>query len=337
MVIIGRENNNYQGVDMKAVILTEFGAPSVLQLGETERPALGAHDILIKVKAAGVNRPDVIQRKGYYPAPKGEPQDILGLEVAGIVEAIGSDVTKWQVGDEVFSLIGGGGYAEYVKVDEFLALPKPKNFSFIEAASLPETIYTVWSNVFQRGGLKKGENFLVHGGSSGIGITAIQLAKIIGAEVYTTVGNQEKQDAVVALGATRAVNYKTEDFAEVLKDVGIDVILDMIGGDYYEKNIDIMNPDGRLVYINSMGGAKVTANLMKIMQKRITVTGSTLRAREYEFKRALTEDITRIVLPILEAGHFKPVIYQVFPLAEADKAHELMESSEHIGKIVLEV
>lgn len=322
---------------MKAVILTEFGAPSVLQLGEKERPTLGEHDILIEVKAAGVNRPDVIQRKGYYPAPKGEPQDILGLEVAGIVSEIGSAVSKWKVGDEVFSLIGGGGYAQYVKVDEFLALPKPKNLSFIEAASMPETLYTVWSNVFQRGQLKKGENFLVHGGSSGIGITAIQLAKIIGANVYTTVGNQEKQDAVTQLGASIAVNYKTDDFAEVLKDIGIDVVLDMIGGEYYEKNIDLMNPDGRLVYINSMGGAKVTANLMKIMQKRLTVTGSTLRAREYEFKRILTEDIERDVLPLLEQGHFKPVIYQVFPLAEADKAHALMESSEHIGKIVLEV
>lgn len=323
---------------MKAVILTEFGEPSVLKLGEKERPTLNPHDILIKVKAAGVNRPDVIQRKGYYPAPKGEPQDILGLEVAGIVESIGSDVTQWQVGDEVFSLIGGGGYAEYVRIDEFLALPKPKNLSFVEAASMPETLYTVWNNVFQRGQLKKGENFLVHGGSSGIGITAIQLAKIIGAKnIFTTVGNKEKQEAVKKLGATIAVNYKEDDFLEVLKEHGVDVILDMIGGDYYEKNIDLLNPDGRLVYINSMGGAKVTANLMKIMQKRITLTGSTLRAREYEFKRALTEDIRKEVLPLLEEGHFKPVIYQVFPLAEADKAHELMESSEHIGKIVLEI
>ena len=322
---------------MKAVILTEFGAPSVLQLGEKERPTVGENDILIKVKAAGVNRPDVIQRKGYYPAPEGEPQDILGLEVAGIVEAVGSKVTRWKVGDEVFSLSGGGGYAEYVRVDQDLALPKPKELSFVEAASLPETLYTVWSNVFQRGALKKGENFLVHGGSSGIGITAIQLAKIIGANVYTTVGNSEKQEAVKALGAEIAVNYKEEDFAEVLKEIGIDVILDMIGGDYYEKNIDLLNPDGRLVYINSMGGAKVTANLMKIMQKRLTVTGSTLRSREYAFKRQLTEDIRRDVLPLLIEGHFKPVICATFPLAEADKAHELMESSAHIGKIVLEV
>lgn len=322
---------------MKAVILTEFGAPSVLKMSEKERPTLGPHDILIKVKAAGVNRPDVIQRKGYYPAPEGETQDILGLEVAGIVEAIGSDVTQWAIGDEVLSLIGGGGYAEYVRVDEFLALPKPKNLSFIEAASIPETLYTVWNNVFQRGALKSGEKFLVHGGSSGIGITAIQLAKIIGAEVYTTVGNAEKQRAVKALGADIAINYKEEDFFDVLKAHGVDVILDMIGGDYYEKNIDLLNPDGRLVYINAMGGAKVTANLMKIMQKRITLTGSTLRAREYEFKRALTEDIRKEVLPLLEKGHFKPVIYQVFPLEAADKAHELMESSEHIGKIVLEV
>ena len=322
---------------MKAVIFTEFGDPSVLKIGETERPALRPHDILIKVKAAGVNRPDVIQRKGYYPAPEGEPQNILGLEIAGIVEEIGSDVTTWKVGDEVFSLIGGGGYAEYVRVDEFLALPKPKNLTFAEAASLPETLYTVWNNVFQRGQLKKGEKFLVHGGSSGIGITAIQLAKIIGAEVFATVGNAEKQEAVKALGATIAVNYKTEDFLEVLKEYGADVILDMIGGDYYEKNIDLLKPDGRLVYINSMGGAKVTANLMKIMQKRLVVTGSTLRAREYEFKRGLTQDIIKDVLPLLEQGHFKPVVYQVFPLNEANKAHELMESSEHIGKIVLEV
>lgn len=263
---------------MKAVILTEFGDPSVLKLREKPRPELRPNDILIKVKAAGVNRPDVIQRKGYYPAPEGEPQDILGLEVAGVVEEVGSEVTRWKVGDEVFTLIGGGGYAEYVRVDQYLALPKPQNLSFTEAASLPETLYTVWSNVFQRGGLKKGEKFLVHGGSSGIGITAIQLAKIIGADVYTTVGSKEKQEAVKALGATIAVNYKEEDFLEVLKEIGMDVILDMIGGDYYEKNIELLNPDGRLVYINSMGGAKVTANLMKIMQKRLTVTGSTLRA-----------------------------------------------------------
>ncbi len=322
---------------MKAIVFTEFGDPSVLKVGEKPMPTLGDNDILIRVKAAGVNRPDVIQRKGYYPAPEGEPDDILGLEVAGIVEKTGKNVTKFKEGDEVFSLIGGGGYAEYVRVHEELALPKPENLTFIEAASLPETLYTVWNNVFQRGQLKEGEKFLVHGGSSGIGITAIQLAKIIGAEVYTTVGNEEKQRAVVELGATRAINYKEEDFAEELKDVGIDVILDMIGGDYYAKNIDLLNPDGRLVYINSMGGAKVEANLMKIMQKRITLTGSTLRSREFAFKAALTQDIVRDVLPLLEKGHFKPVIYKVFPLEEAKQAHELMESSAHIGKIVLEV
>lgn len=322
---------------MKAVVMTEFGDPSVLTLKEYAKPVAGEHEVLVKIHAAGVNRPDIIQRKGYYPAPEGEPQDVLGLEVAGVVEAVGGAVTKWRVGDEIFALIGGGGYAEYIAIHEAYCMPKPKNLSFIEAASLPETLLTVWNNLIERGELKEGENVLIHGGSSGIGITAIQLATILGANVFVTVGNEEKQKACLELGAKKAINYREDDFFEVLKEDKIDVVLDMIGGDYFNKNFELMNPDGRMVYINSMGGAKVELNLLKMMQRRIKITGSTLRAREFEFKAALTARVVEKALPLIEAGHFKPVIYQVFPLAQAKEAHELMESSKHIGKIILEV
>jgi NADPH:quinone reductase len=322
---------------MKAIVITAPGAPDVLKLQEKTVPALLSHQVLIKVKAAGVNRPDVAQRKGHYPPPAGAPADIPGLEVAGLVEAFGSEVTRWQPGDAVCALLPGGGYAEYAVVDARHCLPVPTNWTFAEAASLPETIFTVWHNVFQRGNLQPSEAFLVHGGSSGIGITAIQLAKAWGATVYATAGTKEKCRACEALGADQCLNYKTENFAQTLKEKGVDVILDMVGGDYIAKNLDILNPDGRLVFINAMQGAKGEFDIRQIMQKRLTITGSTLRPRDADFKAALTTDIERQVWPLLLAGKFKPVIYQTFPLSEAAKAHDLMESSQHIGKIVLMV
>lgn len=320
---------------MKAVVITEFGAPSVLKIEERPLPKLGNDEVLIKVKAAGINRLDVAQRKGNYPVPEGVVADILGLEVAGIIEEVGSDVSDWKVGDEVFSLISGAGYAEYVTAPAVMCIRKPKNLSFAEAASLPETVYTVWSNVFERTQFKAGETFMVHGGTSGIGITAIQLARLFGAaKIYTTVGSDEKKAFCESLGAT-AINYKTDDFAEHVNNV--DVILDIIGGDYFGKNINALNTEGRLVYINASKGFKVECNLLKIMSKRLTLTGSTLRSRELSFKENLTKTIQEKVLPFIESGEFKPVIHATFPLAEANKAHELMESSTHIGKIVLTV
>ncbi len=320
---------------MKAVVITEFGAASVLKIEDRPLPTIGADDVLVKVKAAGVNRLDVAQRKGNYPVPEGIVADILGLEVAGTIEKIGSDVTEWQVGDDVFALISGGGYAEYVNAPASICIRKPDNLSYVEAASLPETVYTVWSNVFDRCRFQSGETFMVHGGTSGIGITAIQLAKLFGAKaIYTTVGSDEKKAFCESLGAI-AINYNTEDFESIAKNV--DVMLDIIGGDYFNKNLNVLNIEGRLVYINAMKGFKVECNLLKIMGKRLTLTGSTLRSRELSFKEALTKTLKEKVLPLVESGQFKPVINAVFPLHEADKAHELMESSTHIGKIMLKL
>ena len=320
---------------MKAVIITSHGEPSVLQLQERAQPEIGADEVLIQVKAAGVNRPDVSQRKGHYPAPPGAPQDIPGLEVAGIITAIGNNVTQWKIGDGVCALVAGGGYAEYVNVIAGQCLPIPSYFSFAEAAGLPETVFTVWSNVFQRARLQPGETLLVHGGSSGIGITAIQLAKNKNAKVIVTVGSEEKGQACIKLGADRFINYKTQDFEKELADEGVDIILDMVGGDYFDKNLNILHPEGRLVYINSMKGNIVELNIMKMMQKRITITGSTLRSRDAAFKISLAADIYKNVWPMMEGGKFKPVVFATFSFADAAKAHELMESSDHIGKIIL--
>lgn len=322
---------------MKAIVITSPGEPEVLQIQEREKPQPKPNEVLIRAKAAGVNRPDIFQRKGYYPPPADAPQDIPGLEVAGVIETIGAEVTQWKAGDAVCALLSGGGYAEFAVVDARHCLPVPTNWSFVEAASLPETIFTVWQNVFERGKLKAGEKFLVHGGSSGIGITAIQLAKAFGAEVYATAGSADKCKACEDLGAKRSINYKTEDFEEVLKDAGVDVILDMIGGDYILKNIRLLNPDGRLVYINAMKGGKAEIDVTEIMKKRLTLTGSTLRNRDASFKAQLSAEILKNVWPVLEAGKFKPVIYKTFSLKDAAAAQQLMESSEHIGKIVLEV
>jgi len=320
---------------MKAVIITAPGGPEVLQVSDAEMPQPGQYEVLVEVKAAGVNRPDVFQRKGSYPAPAGVDPRIPGLEIAGVVVAKGKDVTDWNVGDRVCALVGGGGYATYAKVYQGHCLPIPDHLDFAEAASLPETVFTVWDNVFRRGKLQTGEHFLVHGGAGGIGSTAIQLASLFGAEVYSTVSSPQKATFCESLGAVKTINYKTEDFEQQLKAVGVDVILDSIGGSYFEKNIRLLNPDGRLVYINAMENAKVELNLLQLMQKRILLTGSTLRSRDREFKQILRDEIWSQVWSKLNTGHFKPTIYQVLPFAEAPEAHRLMEDSSVLGKIVL--
>lgn len=320
---------------MKAIIISKPGPPAVLIPTDRPTPVPGKNEVLIKIKAAGVNRPDVAQRKGNYPPPPGASVDIPGLEVAGIIEACGGKVTRWKKGDQVCALLTGGGYADYVTANEGQCLPIPENLSFTEAASLPETVFTVWHNVFQRGSLKEGEHFLVHGGSSGIGITAIQLAKALGAIVFATAGSKKKCKACIDLGADQCINYKEEDYEKVLAPKGADVILDMIGGDYVAKNIRLLRPDGRMVFINAMKGNQMELSIRDIMQKRLTITGSTLRARDISFKTTLAKEVEMHVWPLIETGKFKPIIYKTFPLQDAYKAHELMESSEHIGKIVL--
>lgn len=320
---------------MKAVVILHPGAPDVLQVSEKPVPEVLSQQVLIKVKAAGVNRPDVAQRKGNYPPPPGASADIPGLEVAGVIAECGEMVTRWKPGDNVCALLTGAGYAEYAVANEGHCLPVPLDWSFAEAASLPETVFTVWHNVFQRGHLQKDERFLVHGGSSGIGITAIQLAKAFGARVFATAGSEEKCEACISLGADKCINYKNEDFAEALKAEGADVILDMIGGDYISKNIQLLKPDGRLVFINAMKGADANVNVTDIMRRRLTITGSTLRSRDDQFKAALAAEVEKNVWPLLESKRIKAVIYKEFPMSEAAAAHNLMESSAHIGKIIL--
>jgi NADPH:quinone reductase len=322
---------------MKAIVITRHGGPHVLKLEEREKPTVNENEVLIKVKAAGIKRPDVAQRKGNYPPPADAPQDIPGLEVAGIIEQKGTNVHQWKISDKVCALVSGGGYAEYIKVNAGQCLPVPDGSTFVEAAGLPETVFTVWHNVFQRGKLQKSERLLIHGGSSGIGVTAIQLAKYFGAEVIVTVGTDEKGKRCMELGADKFINYKVQDFEQELKESPVDLILDMVGGAYFQKNIEILKPDGRMVYINAMQGNIVSLNIMQMMRKRITITGSTLRNRDTAFKSALAKDIHEKVWPIFAEGKFKPVIFTTFPMEEADKAHQLMESSRHIGKIILEM
>ncbi|UOE37555.1 NAD(P)H-quinone oxidoreductase [Chryseobacterium oryzae] len=322
---------------MKAVVITEYGAPEVLKTEDRPIPEIGKDDVLVKVKAAGINRPDVFQRMGNYPAPKGVPANIPGLEIAGVIEKIGADVTGFSIGDKVLALLGGGGYAEYVSVPALQCLPIPQNLNFEEAASLPETIYTVYHNVFQRGNLQSGERILIHGGSSGIGITAIQLAKASGAEVIVTVGDDVKGEKCLELGADQFINYKKQDFEAVLKEHPVHLILDMIGGDYFQKNINILQEEGRLVYINAMNGNEVTLNIFQMMQKRLSIMGTTLRSRDKAFKAELTASIRHNILPLIETGKFVPVIYKVFSMEEAAQAHHLMESNKHIGKIILKI
>lgn len=310
-----------------------------LTLAERPVPECGDRDVLIRVMAAGVNRPDVAQRKGHYPAPKGAVPDIPGLEVAGEIVLVGKGVTSLKPGDEVCALVTGGGYAEYCVAPEQQCLPIPQGLSFVEAASLPETFFTVWSNVFDRGRFREGESFLVHGGTSGIGVTAIQMVKAMGGTVYATAGTLEKCRFCESLGAVRGINYKEDSFRDVVLQLtnnrGVDVILDMIGGPYTQPNLEILAEDGRLVLINFMKGDEATIKLSQVMRKRLTITGSTLRARDVSFKASIAEQLKTRVWPLLESGKIKPVISETFPLSKASAAHDLMESSKHIGKIVL--
>ncbi|MBC6611422.1 NAD(P)H-quinone oxidoreductase [Hymenobacter sp. BT507] len=323
---------------MQAIVITAAGGPEKLQLQNAPTPTPAAHQVLVRVQAAGVNRPDVLMRQGKY-AGAGEVAGMVpGLEIAGIITECGADATRWQPGDAVCALLPAGGYAEYAAVDANHCLPLPTGWRPAEAASLPETVFTVWHNVFERGALQPGETLLVHGGSSGIGITAVQLAHALGSKVAATAGSTDKCDAVRALGAEWSINYKEEDFEQVLREAGgVDVVLDMIGGDYTAKNLRLLRPDGRLVFINAMQGARGEFNALEVMQRRLTITGSTLRPRSAEFKAHLAAAVERYVWPLLTTEQFRPVIYRTFPLAQAQQAHELMESSEHIGKIVLTV
>ena len=324
---------------MTAIEIRGKGGPEVLVPAELPTPRPGPGQILVRSAAAGVNRPDISQRLGHYPPPAGH-SPIPGLEVAGEVAAIGERVRRWKPGDKVCALVNGGGYAEYVIAEETSALPIPGGLDLKQAAAVPETYFTVWHNVFERGGLKSGEWFLVHGGTSGIGVAAIQIAQAFGAKVITTVGSVEKCQAAVSLGATRAVNYNAEDFAEVVKAEtagrGVDVILDIVGGDYVERNIRSLADDGRLVIIAFQQGSKVTIDLMRVMLKRLTLTGSTLRIRSNEVKAGIARAVEAKLLPLVAEGRIRVIVDSTFPLAEAAKAHARMEES-HIGKIVLTV
>jgi NADPH2:quinone reductase len=325
---------------MRAVEIAKPGGPEVLTPVERPLPSPKPNEILVKVAAAGVNRPDVLQRMGLYAVPP-DASDLPGLEIAGEVAGCGSAVTMWNPGDKVCALVHGGGYAEYCVAPEVQALPAPKGLSLVEAASLPETFFTVWSNVFDRAGLKPGETLLVQGGSSGIGVTAIQMACAMGSRVFATAGSDEKCAACVKLGAEKAINYRTQDFVAEIKAAtggkGVNVILDMVGGDYVPKELKCLADEGRLVFIAFLRGPKTELDINELMRRRLTLTGSTLRPRPVEFKGAIAKSLRERIWPLIEAGKIKPVLYRTFPLAEASEAHRLMESSQHIGKIVLTV
>jgi putative PIG3 family NAD(P)H quinone oxidoreductase len=313
------------------------GPDMPLSLAAFARPEPGSGEILIKVAAAGVNRPDLMQRAGLYPPPPGA-SETLGLEVAGEVVSIGAGVTRWKEGDLVCALLSGGGYAEYAIADEGSALPIPKGLSMAEAAALPETVFTVWANVFEAGALKPGETLLVHGGASGIGTTAIQMAKAHGARVFATAGDTQKCAACEKLGAERAFNYRTEDFEAAMHDAGgADVILDMVGGPYVQKNLNILNDLGRCVMIAFLQGPRAELNLVRMMLKRLTLTGSTLRSRAKGEKARLAREVERVVWPWIEAGEVKPILDSTFPLSDAEAAHARLQSGAHVGKIVLTV
>jgi NADPH:quinone reductase len=325
---------------MKAIVASGHGGPDVLQIGEQPRPSPRAREILVAVEAAGVNRPDVIQRLGLYPPPPGAP-DTLGLEIAGVVAALGEGVTRHKIGDKILALVPGGGYAQYCIAHESNALPIPAGLSIIEAAAIPETFFTVWTNVFEGGGLKAGETLLVHGGTSGIGTTAIVLGKAFGAKVIATAGSAEKTAACLRLGADVAVDYRAADFVEETMKAtdkkGADVILDMVGGDYVPRNYAVAAFRGRIVQIAHLNGHKAAIDLRLLMVKRLIHTGSTLRPRSPAEKAAIAEALREKVWPLLAAGRCKPLIDSTYPLADAAKAHARMESSAHIGKIVLTV
>ena len=325
---------------MRAIEISQPGPADVLKLCERPMPVLKAGEVLLRVQAAGINRPDVLQRSGNYPVPPGA-SDLPGLEVAG--EIVDGDLSgsRYAKGDLVCALVQGGGYAEYCAVPLALCLPVPKGWTALQAASLPETFFTVWSNVFDRGALAPGETLLIQGGTSGIGVAAIQLAKALGHRVFATAGSDEKCRACEALGAERGINYRTEDFVDIVKAAtdgkGVNVILDMVGGDYVPREINCLADDGRLVFIALLGGAKTNISLGQILMRRLTITGSTLRPRPVTFKAAIAAQLRETVWPLLDSGLIKPVIYRTFPLAEAAQAHMLMEEGLHIGKIVLEV
>jgi putative PIG3 family NAD(P)H quinone oxidoreductase len=325
---------------MTAIEISAPGGPDMLKPTQRPVPEVGAGEILIEVHAAGINRPDVLQRLGKYEPPAGTT-DIPGLEVAGQVAALGAGVEGLSVGDKVCALLAGGGYAEYVSVPAEQVLPLPEGLSFVEGAVLPETFFTVWSNVFDRGRLQAGETFLVHGGSSGIGMTAIPLAKAFGARVFTTAGSAEKCSACLEAGADRAINYKEEDFVEVIKaetgGKGVDVVLDMVGGEYIARSVSIMAMEGRHVSIAFLQSPKIALNFFPVMMKRLTLTGSTLRSRPIADKAAIADQLRQKVWPLLASGALKPRVHQVFSLSDAAGAHALMESSQHIGKIALTV
>lgn len=326
--------------NMRAIEISEPGGPDVLTLTTRPVPEPAAEDILIKVVAAGVNRPDALQRAGAY-APPPDASDLPGLECSGVVVAIGTGVSRWAVGDKVCALLPGGGYAEYVTTHQDHALSVPKGLSMVEAAALCETFFTVWTNVFERGHLKAGEVFLVHGGTSGIGTTAIQLANAMGARVFATAGSAEKCAKCIELGAELAINYNEDDYVEAVKTAtngrGVDLILDMVGGTYIARNIRALAMDGRLAMIAFLGGAKAEINFAQIMAKRITVTGSTLRPRSVQDKAMIAQALRDIVWPMIEAGKIAPVMDSTYPLDKATDAHRRIESTGHIGKIVLEV
>jgi NADPH2:quinone reductase len=323
---------------MIAIEIREPGGPEVLVPAERPRPAAGPGEVLIKVAAAGVNRPDVMQRRGQYPPPPGA-SDIPGLEVAGTIEEVGPDVREWHAGDPVCALVAGGGYAEFCAAPVPQCLPVPRGMSFTAAAAIPETFFTVWNNVFERGRLAPAESLLVHGGSSGIGTTAIQLGRAFGSRVFATAGSAEKCAACEALGAERAINYHEADFVAVLREAtagrGVDVILDMVGGDYLARNLELLALEGRLVQIATLGGAKAQINLTRLLQRRLTITGSTLRVRSVAEKGAIAAALHARVWPLLDSGQVAPVVHATFPLRAAAEAHRVMETGEHIGKLVL--
>jgi putative PIG3 family NAD(P)H quinone oxidoreductase len=324
--------------EMNAVEIVEPGGPEQLKIARRPTPRPGAGEVLVRVAAAGVNRPDVMQREGRYAPPAGA-SDIPGLEVSGEIVALGTDVGTLAVGESITALLGGGGYAEYAVAAAPLCLPVPKGLTMAEAAALPETCFTVWTNVFDRGRCKRGDDVLIHGGTSGIGTTAIQLVAAWGARVFATAGSDEKARACERLGALRGVNYRTEDFVDVIRRAtdgrGVDVILDMVGGDYLDRNLQVAAVEGRLVIIAMVGGARAELKLNTLLMKRLTVTGSTLRSRSVAEKSAVADAVRANVWPLIEAGRVRPVMHATFPLAEAAAAHRLMESSNHIGKIVL--
>ena len=325
---------------MIAISIAKPGGPEVLQPIEVPLPQPGPREVLIRVAAAGVNRPDLMQREGKYPPPPGA-SDIPGLEVSGTIAACGPDTQRWREGDRVCALVSGGGYAEYCVAPDVQCLPMPSTIDLLSAGGMPETFFTVWANVFERGRLAEGETFLVHGGASGIGTTAIQMASALGARVFATARTDEKCAACERLGAERAINYKTEDFVAVLMSLtggrGIDVILDMVGAPYFARNVDLLALEGRLLQIAVLHGAKAEINLVRMLRQRLTITGSTLRSRTVDEKGAIATAVEKAVWPLVEAGRIRPIVYATFPLRQAAEAHRLMESGSHIGKIVLTV